>query len=100
MHLSEFNIKEDPTKYATLMNQWLQKAREIANIRVNKNVEKEATYFDPKRRPVNYRASNLVLLWSPLELRDEDREGQAQEKGLATKLFPTWQGISYLFASL
>lgn len=44
VHLSGFDVEEDPTKYANLMNQWLQEATKIANIIVNRNFEKEASY--------------------------------------------------------
>lgn len=87
-----FETIDDPSKYGQLAQKWLQEIRKIAYVRVNDNFEKEATYFDPKTRFVNYQAGDLVLLcWSP-HLRDDDLQGKVQEKGLATKLTPVWHG--------
>lgn len=63
-----------------IVHQWLQKARELANIRVNNLFMNEATYFDLKRRDVTSQTGNLIRLWSRPKLRDGKRKGNRKKK--------------------
>lgn len=79
---------EDPTNYTTLENHWLVKAWEIASIRFNSISRKKRSNWI-QNAVQSMCLSDLRLTWTTLKLSDEDLEGKAQEKGLATYLPPT-----------
>lgn len=50
----EFKEMADPANFIETVQQWLQKAREIALKKVNKTLDEEAPRFDAKRPPAPF----------------------------------------------
>ncbi|OWA55258.1 putative Transposon Ty3-I Gag-Pol polyprotein [Hypsibius exemplaris] len=70
----------DLDEYAEATQEWLAKAREIVQERVNATHDKEAPYFNAKHREVFFSVGDLVLLWSPPKLRERELKGKKQER--------------------
>ena len=72
---------QTPSEYAMETQEWLEKAREIAQEKVNSSHDKEAPRFNAKRSDQSYQVGDLVLRWRPV-----------QSLGLANKLVPKYSG--------